>query len=97
MLVKLYLEVQARQQFLEVYFGRASWQKTSPKIVHEHNEIIEALATHQPARAQKLMTEHIHSAMVRLISVIQSPAESRPGTVFQDNRSSADDSLSSSS
>ncbi|MGA8216865.1 MAG: GntR family transcriptional regulator [Candidatus Sulfotelmatobacter sp.] len=78
MLLKSYLEVQARMQFLQVYFGFESWQKRSPEIVDEHNAIIEALASHDPNAAQRLMNGHIRSAMARLIAVIRAPKEAKP-------------------
>jgi DNA-binding GntR family transcriptional regulator len=78
LLLKSYLEVQARMQFLQVYFGFENWQKHSPEIVEDHNEIIEALASHDAGSAQGLMNGHIRSAMTRLIAVIQEPKESRP-------------------
>lgn len=71
MLLKFYLEVQARMHFLEVYFALAHWRSTSPSVAREHNEIVEALASNHAATAQILMTEHIRSAMKRLILLIQ--------------------------
>jgi DNA-binding GntR family transcriptional regulator len=97
MLLKFYLEVQARMHFLEVYFVLAKWQNTSSTVVDEHNEIIEALAANHPGSAQKLMTDHIHSAMMRLISVIQAPKESNSQQPDpQDDRMRTDPSLPSS-
>jgi DNA-binding GntR family transcriptional regulator len=88
MLLKSYLEVQARMQFLQVYFGFESWQKHSPEVVEEHNGIIEALAAHDPITAQRLMNGHIRSAMTRLIAVIQEPKESK--LVSQDRKLAQD-------
>jgi DNA-binding GntR family transcriptional regulator len=77
MLLKSYLAVQARVQFLQVYFGLENWQKYSPAIVREHEGIVEAMASHNPPAAQRLMNEHIHSAMLRLVAVIEIPKGSR--------------------
>jgi DNA-binding GntR family transcriptional regulator len=77
MLLKAYSQVQARVQFLQVYFGFENWQKYSPAIAEEHNRIIEALASRKGPAAQRLMNDHIRSAMRRLVAVIQVPAESK--------------------
>ncbi len=97
MLLKFYLEVQARMHFLEVYFVLAKWQNTSSMVVHEHSEIIDALAANSPGRAQKLMTDHVHSAMMRLISVIEAPKEPIRHSAPLDESLTANLSLPSSS
>jgi DNA-binding GntR family transcriptional regulator len=71
---------------LQVYFGFETWQKRSPEIVEEHNSIIEALASHDPNTAQRLMNGHIRSAMMRLIAVVRAPKEAK--TVSQDQKTS---------
>lgn len=76
MLLKSYLQLQARMQFLQMYFGFENWQRHSTAVAREHEGIIEALATHNALTAQRLMNDHIRSAMMRLVSVIQMPTES---------------------
>jgi DNA-binding GntR family transcriptional regulator len=88
MLLKSYLEVQARMQFLQVYFGFETWQKRSPEIVEEHNSIIEALSASDPNTAQRLMCGHIRSAMMRLIAVVRAPKEAK--TVSRDQETASD-------
>jgi DNA-binding GntR family transcriptional regulator len=75
-LLRSYMQLQARMRFLQMYFGFENWRRHSPAVAHEHDEIIEALSSHNGLAAQKLMNDHIRSAMMRLISVIQTPAGS---------------------
>ncbi len=76
MLLRAYMQLQARMRFLQMYFGFENWRRHSPAVAHEHDEIIEALSSHNGAAAQRLMLDHIRSAMMRLISVIQMPTGS---------------------
>jgi len=74
LLVKAFLELQAHMQILQVYFSFDEyWQKYSPSIVREHNQIIEALASNHPQDARKVAEDHVQTSMVRLLSATRVP------------------------
>jgi DNA-binding GntR family transcriptional regulator len=80
MLLKCFLEVQARMHFLEIYFERGTWRDFAPGIVQEHQAIIEALTAKRASVAQSLIIDHISASMNRLLQVIRASGDEGSAT-----------------
>jgi GntR family transcriptional regulator, rspAB operon transcriptional repressor len=66
-LLKMYSELNAQMQIARVHFRSVTWRSRGPRVVEEHDAIVDAMIENRPEDARRVMEEHIAEAMNRLI------------------------------
>jgi DNA-binding GntR family transcriptional regulator len=77
-LLKVYSELNAQMQIARVHFRSQTWRSRGPRVVEEHNAIVDAMIENRPEDARRLMEDHIREAMDRLIAHIEQAEEVPP-------------------